>query len=226
MCYQDRASITEKNELTLEQIKHIFLNQIKGIKKVNLIGGEIFVRKDIFEIIHFFDSRGISVHITTNGTLINDTTYKKLSNCSNIQAIGFSIDGTEELHNKMRNSRKAFHQTVQGLKLAKRKFFVFVVSVLTKSNIGFLKEIVELVNELCLSNLIIEFERKYTNDDLREASSVLGFPEQDFPLTVSESKEVDYSYQFLKENIEAAECRAKALGIRIYYLPDNKAYAC
>lgn len=221
MCYQERDTGVPANELSLEQIRHLFTAQVKGVRKVSLIGGEVFLRKDIFEIIGFFDSRKIPVHITTNGTLIDDENYGKLSRLSNIQAIGVSLDGPEELHNKMRNSGQAFKRAVRGLKLAQKRFFVFLVGVLSDENVERLEEIVETAHSLGLDNLILEFERKYTREDLREASEVLGYPESDFKLRISESKKTAYPFTLLMENIKAAEERARRLGMRIYYLPDN-----
>lgn len=221
MCYQERDPALAAKELSIEQIKEIFTSRVDGVKKVSLIGGEVFLRKDIFEIIGFFNSRNVPVHITTNGTLINEHNYGKLSTLSNIQAIGVSLDGPEDLHNKMRNSGQAFKLAVNGLKLARKRFFVFLVAVISDENVERLEEIIETAHSLGLDNLILEFERKYTRDDLKEASVVLGYPESDFKLRISESKNTAYTFTVLLENIKAAEKKARRLGMRIFYLPDN-----
>lgn len=221
MCYQERDAAFAADELSLDQVKYVFTNHIKGVRKVNLIGGEVFLRKDLFEIIGFFAARKTPVHITTNGTLINEENYGKLSMLTNIQAIGVSLDGPEDLHNKMRNSSQAFDRAVRGIRLARKRFFVFLVAVLSDENVERLTEIVETAYSLGLDNLILEFERKYTREDLKEAQEVLGYPESDFRLRTSASKKTAYSFSLLLENIRAAEKRARSLGMKIFYLPDN-----
>jgi len=221
MCYQERNADLTSNELSIEEIKSIFASRVKGVRKVSLIGGEVFMRKDVFEMIGFFDSMKVPVHITTNGTLLNEEVCGKLSMLSNIQAIGVSIDGPEDLHNRMRNWDHAFERAARGIKLARKRFFVFMVAVISDENIRRLSEIVDTAHGLGLDNLILEFERKYTGQDLREASEVLGFPESDFKLRISESKDAGYPFALLMEGIKAAEERAGSLGMRIFYLPDD-----
>ena len=63
---------TKENELTLEQAKSL-LSQLYycGTTKLNLSGGEPFLRKDLFKILDYtkkFDD----IVITTNCTLINE----------------------------------------------------------------------------------------------------------------------------------------------------------
>lgn len=108
--------------LSFERIKKI-VNEIKSWgnsskhSRIMLTGGEIFLRKDIFNIIDYIPSLGIPTDIVSNGSLITKKVAKKLIN-SKLENIAISLDGAKsETHDKIRGVKGAFEKTTKAIKL-------------------------------------------------------------------------------------------------------------
>ena len=69
--------------LSYEKVLEIFA-QIRelGVINVSLTGGEIFLRKDILNIVEVARSYGFRVFLLSNGTLLNEEIVQKLSKCN------------------------------------------------------------------------------------------------------------------------------------------------
>ncbi len=107
---------------------------------VSITGGEPLLRKDIFDFIDFCKETGSIVELCTNGTLITEDAAKKL----NADWINISIDGLEDLHDKIRG-RGSFRKTLVGLKnldRAGKLSRVVLATVLGKINKDAPKEII------------------------------------------------------------------------------------
>jgi len=217
MCFYKKAAYASK-ELAFDKIKNIF-DKLYFIKEVNLIGGEPFMRRDIFEILDYFRKRGISLVIGTNGTLINKKNIKELEKNDNIMQIGTSIDGPKEVHNKIRGAETAFDNVIKGINLMKKKYFVFVVCVIQKDNLDKLEEVVSIVKNLGLKNVTFEYERRYIKRDIEKSAKILNASIKDFPLSISKVSNPGFSFDELKHAIEKVEKKGKGLGIKINYLP-------
>jgi MoaA/NifB/PqqE/SkfB family radical SAM enzyme len=155
MCFRDRD---QKGELTFSELKLVIDKLPSTIKQVNLIGGEVFLRKDIFEILNYLNNKGYKIRIHTNGTLIDDEKIKKLSKIENLNGIGFSIDGTRELHDKIRGCEGAFDKTIDAIKKASKAFPVSVNTVLLDENFGQIEEIFKIIMNLGVREYRIEPE--------------------------------------------------------------------
>ena len=62
---------TKKIFETLDKLKSL------GVFRMLLTGGELFLRKDLFEILHYINKLRISYTIFTNGTLLDEEKSKK-----------------------------------------------------------------------------------------------------------------------------------------------------
>src|SRR3989344_3261886 len=58
MCYINFSVTTKSKEMSIEDFK-VMVNKIPTLKKITLIGGELFLRKDIFDILEFLKSKNI-----------------------------------------------------------------------------------------------------------------------------------------------------------------------
>ena len=108
-------------------------------------GGEPFLRKDLPEIISYFDSK--VVHIPTNGMLSDRifkicTEIKKKVNSELI--IGISVDGLKETHNKIRKNKKSWDNLWKTYEKIKNidGVSVKICTVITNTNI---EEIIPLM---------------------------------------------------------------------------------
>ena len=77
-----------------------------SVRNLTLSGGELFVRKDIWEIIDHIIKNRMRYSILSNGTLITEDTLKQFEigkRRSRLSSIQVSIDGScPEVHDKSR----------------------------------------------------------------------------------------------------------------------------
>jgi MoaA/NifB/PqqE/SkfB family radical SAM enzyme len=107
-----------REELPLETLKRAFPDH-NGLQ-VSLTGGEIFMRKDILDVMETFQGKGyVCGYLTTNGTIINPERAEALANLASrgfLKHISVSIDGPGEMHDKARGVKGTFERTAAGLR--------------------------------------------------------------------------------------------------------------
>ncbi len=114
MCYQKGYHDREK---TINEMKACeFLENIGDIKEVSITGGECLIKEDIFELIEGLYKKGIKMKLLTNG-VTTENTIKRLKQYPFAQ-IRTSIDGPEEIHDKIRqpNSFKTTMNFIEEMK--------------------------------------------------------------------------------------------------------------
>ena len=84
-----------------------------GTKTLVITGGEPFIHPDLWTVVQAAKSRGLSVNITTNGTLIDKHWDALVS--SGVDSLSFSIDGMPNTHDTLRGQKGAWKRTVAGL---------------------------------------------------------------------------------------------------------------
>lgn len=97
-----KAGKARPNELTTDECLDV-CDQLKdlGCRRVNLIGGEVFMRRDWKQIVCRLTDLGIRVTIITNGFLFTDAILSDLKEVK-IESVAVSIDGIEAIHDKYR----------------------------------------------------------------------------------------------------------------------------
>ena len=112
-------------------------------------GGEPLCRDDIFELIDYARSSGITPALATNGTMIDAETAQKIADSGIVRA-AVSIDGaTAEVHNKLRQLEGSFERAIEGIKQLHNKDIPFQTNItLTKHNSGQLQDVYELARTL------------------------------------------------------------------------------
>ena len=102
---------------------------------VCLTGGEPMLHPELFEIIVLARRMGFPVGITTNGTLINDASARKLSH-SGLNTVAISIDGTKEIHDAFRCCPGSFDKAMSGIMALKHNGIEpQVMTVASKANL-------------------------------------------------------------------------------------------
>ncbi len=87
-----------------------------GAGYVSLTGGDPFVRKDITDIIDAFATRGVPVHINTNGVLLRRHADFLRSRAASIVGITVSIDSPHpEVHDEIRGVEGTFRKALEGM---------------------------------------------------------------------------------------------------------------
>ncbi|TRM75302.1 radical SAM protein [Sulfolobus sp. E5] len=139
-----------------------WLNAVKkaaemGVKHILLSGGGPLDRRDLSSIAKEAYDYGISVELSTNGTMLTRERVEELKKY--VSYIGVSIDGPEEVHDKFRGVRGAFKKAMEGIRLAKQAGIKtglrFTITKLNYRYVDFVFDIMkkEGINRVCFYHL-------------------------------------------------------------------------
>jgi len=143
-----------KGEISYNEVKKI-INEFRQINKregvINIFGGEVFLRDDIFDIIDYIISSGFEIGITTNANL-SDEIIRKITS-KKINRITIDIDGSSaKSHEWLRNKRGHFEQSLKAINFfIKSNIFTTTNVVLHKKNADEIEKILQLCNNLKLN---------------------------------------------------------------------------
>lgn len=133
-------------ELSLSEIKKIMEELVQiGTIALTLSGGEIFLRKDILDILDFAAKR-FYVFLLTNGTLMTEKIAWRLKK-SGVLRVEVSLYGKKEIHDMITRTPGSFDKAMDSLNwLKKAKVPVTLKCLALKDNLeqyAYLKEIAE-----------------------------------------------------------------------------------
>jgi MoaA/NifB/PqqE/SkfB family radical SAM enzyme len=146
-----------RRELPLEALQRAFPDRA-GLQ-VSLTGGEIFVRKDILDVLEMFRQKGYACgYLTTNGTLIDQQRADALAELARVgflKHVSVSLDGPKDLHDAARGITGTFERTAAGLRrlqeAARRKgapLRVTVNTTVAHEGLQALDQMVDVASEL------------------------------------------------------------------------------
>ncbi len=136
-------------ELNTQQVKTLIENLADyGTKYFVVTGGEPLMRKDLFEIFAFAKTKGLKTGLATNGFFIDAKNSKIIAKI--FDSVQISLDGPQEIHNKIRGNKKAFQKAAGSINLLKKSNCrqITVSSVVTSSNIKGLTDLGKIVESL------------------------------------------------------------------------------
>ena len=120
-----------------------------GTKTLVITGGEPFLHPDLFLAVREAKARGLTVNITTNGTLI-DKRWDELM-ASGVDSLSFSLDGMAETHDRIRGQKGAWKRTMNGLKRIRRdapEVATSIYFVVTNQNVAELTTVYDLARSM------------------------------------------------------------------------------
>jgi MoaA/NifB/PqqE/SkfB family radical SAM enzyme len=210
MCFRDRD---KKRELTFSEFKKVIDHLPPTIIEIHLIGGEVFLRKDIFDILEYLNEKHYKIRVHTNGTLIDDEKLQKLSGYENLLGIGFSIDGTKELHNKIRGSDTAYDKTIEAIQKTSTAFPVSVNTVLLDENFSQIEAVFNVIKDLGIREYRLEPEMFCTPEEI-EATGI-----GPIAANIKENGRYGYTAKGLRGLKKKLDSLAKGTGIKIVIAP-------
>ena len=165
--------------LTTEQVKYIIDDMKKvGVFTVTLTGGEIFTRKDIFEIIKYIRNKNMRVVLLTNATLLNEIKILQLKelNIAQLSTTVFSMN--PQIHDSITGIKGSWKMVMKNLELLKKhEINVQVKTPLMKKNKYDYREIGEYCNE---KGFVYRFgARIFKKNDGDESPQILKVPFSD-----------------------------------------------
>lgn len=157
-CYSYTAQGTD--ELNTGEAKDLLAQLAEANAAVVLFsGGEPLMREDLFELLTEARRLGLRAVLSTNGTLIDSKTAKRISDVG-VGYVGVSLDGERDFHNRFRNTEGCFEKAVEGIKncqeVGLRTGLRFTITKSNLEQIPFAFEISESlgIGRVCFYHLI------------------------------------------------------------------------
>lgn len=197
-----------RQELPLETLRRAFPSD-EGLL-VSLTGGEIFMRKDILDVMAVFQDKGyVCGYLTTNGTIINDERADALATLAEsgfLRHISVSIDGPGGLHDAARGVAGTFERTAAGLRrlqaAARERHAPLRISINTtvaRETLEALDRMVDVAGELGVDAIGLNHLMFSTPDEVAETVRLTG----------AKDASVISTYVTSDPGVEAARVRAQ-----------------
>lgn len=159
-CYASSNGGRGKDELSTNQAL-TFIDSLAefGSPVILFSGGEPLTRKDIFQLVGYAAKQGLRVVISTNGTLIDIDTAKKLADIG-LSYVGVSLDGIGSVNDAFRGKEGAFDRAVEGIgNCQKANLKVGLRFTVNKRNVEEVPKLFDLIHErniprICFYHLV------------------------------------------------------------------------
>ena len=167
-----------REELPLDALQSAFPDKV-GFQ-INLTGGEIFMRKDIFDVLDLFKNKGYSCgYLTTNGTIIDDERADALAALAKsgfLKHVSVSVDGPKDIHDDARGAKGTFERTAAGLRRLQNavarsggtRLPISINTTVTEEGLDALDEMVDVAQELGVDAIGLNHLMYSTPDDVDE----------------------------------------------------------
>ncbi len=138
-----KAGEPRENELTTAECLSAAAQLAElGCRRVNLLGGEVFLRPDWREITAALVRLGMKVCIITSGFVLGEGILEELAGLG-IESVAVSLDGPERVHDRSRREG-SYRRALEAISaLARRGIPVSVISALRADNVPLLPEFYE-----------------------------------------------------------------------------------
>ena len=135
-----RAGEARENELTTAECLSV-VGQLAelGCRRVNLLGGEVFLRPDWREITAALTGRGMKVCVITSGFVLTEGILADLE-ALKVESVAVSLDGPERVHDRSRRE-ESYRRALEAIAaLTERGIPTSVISALRADNAPLLPE--------------------------------------------------------------------------------------
>ncbi|ADN37238.1 Radical SAM domain protein [Methanolacinia petrolearia DSM 11571] len=143
------AGAKRPNELTTKEALDL-CDQFPDllVQEVDITGGEPLLRKDWTIIAGHLQDLGIPVNILTNGLVMDSEMIAKMKELD-IRAVGLSIDGLREVHDRFRNYRGSYEKTLNAMRLMQEAGIKYnIITTVNKENLGQLPAMHDVFRDL------------------------------------------------------------------------------
>jgi MoaA/NifB/PqqE/SkfB family radical SAM enzyme len=153
----------KKPELSTEEWKKVMigLKDWLGPYRVQIAGGEIFIRNDVVDLVKFASDNNILMGIVSNGTMLNEKIANNLID-SGLSYFDISIDGIlPETHDYIRGVKGVYEKATASIQYLKKHrertksdLSITIATVIMGPNMGELVDIVKWVQEEGLNGIM------------------------------------------------------------------------
>lgn len=114
-----RAEFSRPDELSTQELLDVADQIIRiGTREVTLIGGEAYLRSDVYQLVEYLTKAGLYVAMQTGGLGLNERRLRKLKEAG-LGGIGVSVDGPEHVHDLLRSRKGSHKAAMKAIRLAK-----------------------------------------------------------------------------------------------------------
>lgn len=158
------------------------------------MGGEPLLVKEFPRILAYAKKNGFLTYLNTNGILLKRK-VKKIAPF--IDAVAVSIDGSESVHNKMRNSKNAYKKAVEGINEAKKmEIKLKINSTIGSDNINEMDKLLKLAESLdvpiTFSVMLKKGKIEFGPNELKEFSEKVIYLKRESPLITNSISGIKY----------------------------------
>ncbi|MGP4078808.1 TIGR04053 family radical SAM/SPASM domain-containing protein [Pseudalkalibacillus sp. R45] len=150
-CRAEAQYRRDPRELTLEEGKNL-IDQIYEMDNPMLVftGGDPLMRTDLYDLIEYAVKKGVRVSMTPSATPKVTKKAMEKAKRAGLSRWAFSVDGpNKEIHDHFRGTRGSFDLTMNAIQyLHELELPLQINTVVSKYNIDYLEEMVELVKSL------------------------------------------------------------------------------
>jgi radical SAM protein with 4Fe4S-binding SPASM domain len=216
MCHQDRVALGKQGELTLEQIVAFFDNNTQ-FQKVSLIGGEVFVRRDMVDMIRYLN-RNRNIVLSTNGTLVGNFEIETLRSCKRIFTVCISLDGTKAVHDSIRRVDGAYDRAIRTIESLAPFLPVTVNCVILDENLECLTEVVDICASMGVKKIKLEFERKFPGEAIDQTLDEFKLQPDELPIAWK-GRARTYCLNTLRDRLAECQDQGKKQGVYVAFDP-------
>ena len=156
--YKDYSREKTNKGLEFETLKNI-INELapKGLRFVDIEGGETFLYADIIDLLALCKERGLFVKPVTNGSLLGR--YAADIVALGVDVVVVSIDGARDTHNLIRGASWSYDQAIEGIRALReeqqrqKKHMPFVIISYTMTRHNGADSLTQLIDGLSRENL-------------------------------------------------------------------------
>ena len=140
-----RAGKRRPDELTTEECLDLVRQLARmGTREITLIGGEAYLRRDWLEIIREIRRQGMDCTMQSGGLNLTEERIKAAVDAG-LQALGISIDGLRDVHDRLRGVKGSFDAAFNALEAIKKSGIPSTVNTqITSLVISQLRELMNL----------------------------------------------------------------------------------
>lgn len=170
MCWQNERHKVINLDVDIIQKAVNEISQV-GMPPIYLWGGEPLLHPQIWDIVREIKKKNLFVIINTNGVLIEKYATEIIE--SNLDMLIVSLDGTEEIHDKIRGKVGTYKRIIKGLEILLnnrklRKPRIVINCVITEMNYQMLEELIDLKERLGIDYLEFQLLIFYTGKEITQ----------------------------------------------------------
>jgi MoaA/NifB/PqqE/SkfB family radical SAM enzyme len=164
MCHQ--KEIKHWPNMNYEDFKKMLVNLKKeGVRKISLVGGEIFVHPEMWKFIELMEEMNFQYDLSSNLFFVPGG-VERFSKLKHLEMVTTSIDDLGNKHSKIRGVPGAFERTINNIKkIVSMKIPIDVACVVQKANIDHLEDIVEFICKLKVTSITLLVENNLSEEE-------------------------------------------------------------